>query len=281
MSAPTNMEAAIDLAARLEAASVGLLGESDMRGHLGASVIGEPCKRKLWYGFRWAFKEKFGGRMLRLFERGHSEEANFFKYLRAMGIQTWGESEQYRVSGVNGHFGGSMDGVAVVPWLPFGPMLLEFKTSSDALFKKLVKEGMRVAKPQHYAQCCTYGSHPSYNFHKVLYMAVNKNTDDVHIEITDLDHAHGYAMVAKADSIINSQVPVERISERATHFECKWCAASGVCHGQEPAMFNCRSCAYALPVAGAKWVCTAVPPGRELDKATIKVGCPKWVDITK
>ena len=40
------------------------------RGYLGASSIGDPCHRRLWYGFRFATPESFEGRILRLFPNG-------------------------------------------------------------------------------------------------------------------------------------------------------------------------------------------------------------------
>jgi hypothetical protein len=57
------------------------------RGHLGASLIGNPCARALYYGFRWAHQEKFSGRMLRLFDRGHEEEFRFRDWLELLGIK--------------------------------------------------------------------------------------------------------------------------------------------------------------------------------------------------
>ena len=44
------------------------------RGRLGASIIGRPCARQLWYSFRNLFDRTFSGRILRLFETGHLEE---------------------------------------------------------------------------------------------------------------------------------------------------------------------------------------------------------------
>ena len=45
------------------------------RPHMGASTLGEKCDRKLWLGFRWAVRENFPGRILRVFRRGQNEEA--------------------------------------------------------------------------------------------------------------------------------------------------------------------------------------------------------------
>lgn len=57
------------------------------RGHLGASQIGTPCRRKAWYDFRWAYRVKHTGRLLRLFQRGHLEEFRFAEYLRLAGYE--------------------------------------------------------------------------------------------------------------------------------------------------------------------------------------------------
>jgi hypothetical protein len=63
------------------------LYENGHRNHLGASELGEECWRKLWYGFRWVKKEQFDGRMLRLFNVGHSAEPRFISYLRGIGFE--------------------------------------------------------------------------------------------------------------------------------------------------------------------------------------------------
>jgi len=61
--------------------------EQGHRNHLGASELGEECWRKLWYGFRWVKQEIFDGRMLRLFNVGHSAEPRFVQYLRGIGFE--------------------------------------------------------------------------------------------------------------------------------------------------------------------------------------------------
>ena len=61
------------------------------RTHLGASLIGDECKRKLWYVFRWVKQEKFEGRVLRLFNRGHKEEDRFIEWLEGIGVQVWAD----------------------------------------------------------------------------------------------------------------------------------------------------------------------------------------------
>lgn len=55
------------------------------RRHLGASLIGRECLRELAYGFHWAKRVKFSGRMLRLFERGHDEEPRLVRLMELLG----------------------------------------------------------------------------------------------------------------------------------------------------------------------------------------------------
>ena len=87
------------------------------RTHLGASLIGKACERALWYDFRWTTKAKFPGRVLRLFETGHLAEARLVQNLRRTGatvLEVDPETgRQFRVQAHGGHFGGSLDGVAL------------------------------------------------------------------------------------------------------------------------------------------------------------------------
>lgn len=68
--------------------------EQGHRNHLGASELGEECWRKLWYGFRWVKQEVFDGRMMRLFNVGHSAEPRFVTYLRGIGFEIKEYSQQ-------------------------------------------------------------------------------------------------------------------------------------------------------------------------------------------
>ncbi len=61
--------------------------KSEPRTHLGISEIGENCKRKLYYKFRWFAFEKHDGRILRLFARGHREEEKYINYLEGIGCR--------------------------------------------------------------------------------------------------------------------------------------------------------------------------------------------------
>ena len=80
------------------------------RPHLGASTLGHPCDRWLWLSFRWAVQPEFPGRILRLFRRGHNEEATIISDLRAIGLDVRKVSAQHRVD-FGSHVSGSLDAI--------------------------------------------------------------------------------------------------------------------------------------------------------------------------
>lgn len=266
------------------------------RWHLGASLIGDECKRKLWYIFRWCYREPFSGRQLRLFNRGHREEARFVEWLKGIGAQVWThetpdvfneqgevvkEGKQYRVSAVMDHFGGSLDGIAILPerYNIKMPVLLEFKTNgTGAGFNKLGESGMPVAKPQHFAQVCTYGSDPKYNFSHVLYLNINKNDDSLHVELVKLDHRLGDNMRTKAEQIILSQEAPPRLADNPTFRTCMYCAAKDICHKGAIPEKNCRSCKYATPVENGEWFCHT--HNGIIPREFVASGCNAYIPIT-
>ena len=261
------------------------------RSHLGASLIGRECKRYLWYVFRWCLHEKTTGRQQRLFNRGHREEARFIEWLEGIGFKVWfenrdegpnekGEFPQYRISDVMGHFGGSLDGIAVLPER-YGiaePVLLEFKTNgTGAGFNKLADDGMPIAKPEHFAQTSTYGK--KYNFRYCVYLNINKNDDSLHVEVVKLNHNLGEQMIMKAEQIIMSQTAPARLSDNPTFHKCGYCHMKEVCHKGAVVEVNCRSCAFARPVENAEWFCEV--HNGNIPKDFIAKACPSYKAITQ
>lgn len=261
------------------------------RSHLGASLIGHDCKRYLWYTFRWVKNETFDARMNRLFRRGHREEAQFVEMLKGAGFKVWefntdappkedGSYPQFRISDCLGHFGGSMDGKIEFPetYGIAGKFLCEFKTNGTGSgFTKLTNFGVVTAKPVHFAQQSIYGYKEGLTHS--LYMNVNKNDDELHIEFVKLDHELGKQLIQKAEQVIFTQSPPAKFSLNPTHFTCKFCSKSDICHEGKPAEKNCRSCINAKPVENAEWHCAVF--NAVIPKEFIALGCDSWQDITK
>jgi hypothetical protein len=256
------------------------------RNHLGASLIGDICNRRLWYGFRWVKSSVFDGRMQRLFNRGHKEEARFIEWLEGIGFKVWEHGEggtQHRITGVEGHFGGSLDGIGQAPeWLALlakiGRFLLEFKTYNQKQFDKLKTDGVKKTKPKHWVQMCTYGG--KYGFRYAVYMAINKNDDEIYIEVVELDWKVGEEAEHRAYAVISSDAPPPRYSELPSHIECKFCDYLDVCHKGAAYEVNCRSCKFASPVKNGGWWCGLYSQvNGPLPEHIIKTGCPSWKPV--
>lgn len=251
---------------------------AEHRNHLGASIVGDKCSRKSWYTFRWVKLEQHSGRMRRLFQRGHDEEKKFIEILRGIGLTIWEvdpeTNKQFRIYGCQGHFGGSGDSKGLLPWLPDLPILLEFKTHNTKSFTWLVEKGLIVGKPQHYAQMCLYGK--GYQYQYGLYCAINKNDDDYHFYLVELDWQYAQQLENKAQDIISAQLPPKRISDNPSYFECKWCAFVDICHHGECVEINCRSCVNAKPIDNAEWFCSKYG---KIPADWIAKGCPDHESI--
>lgn len=232
--------------------------DEGFRSHLGASVIGNECPRAIWYGFRWFTKPHFGGRIMRLFNRGHLEEGRFIALLLTAGIQIYQQDEngnQFRISDVGGHFGGSGDGVAIgVPGVQADlPVLLEFKTHNDKSFQKLKKEGVRVAKFEHYVQMTIYMQ--KMGLAVALYMAVNKNDDEIWAEFVSASSPLADQMIDRGRKIILMRKAPEKINNSAGWFQCSWCDHKPVCHLKGAPAVNCRTCISSIAKEDGNWYC--------------------------
>ena len=233
--------------------------EREHRAHLGASVLGRKCMRQVWYVWRWAAKELFDGRRLRLFERGQLEEPRFFDYLKKIGCEVWPlnpeTGKQWRVTFANGHGGGSADGIGRgIPDLPAGtPFLVECKTHNDKSFKELEKEGLCGAKPEHFAQTQIYTV--KLELPAALYMAANKNDDSLHLEVIQPNPTFVATLLSRAEDIVASETPPEKINRSPAFYICRFCHFKDICHsGMKPEQ-NCRTCYFSKPIAGGEWIC--------------------------
>jgi ribosomal protein S27E len=232
--------------------------QEDWRNHLGASLIGRECSRELWYSFHWATRNRFDGRMLRLFNRGHLEEPRMIAMLLTIGCQVWqvdANGKQFRVDGHRGHFGGSLDGVVLgIPEAPDQPVLAEFKTHGEKSFLKLQGEGVMKAKWEHFVQMQIYMG--KNNLQLAIYMAVNKNTDELHAELVQFDQREYDRALARSVAIIEAVEPPPKLNPSPGFFKCKCCDHHKVCHlGAAPAV-TCRSCVHSRVEDDGCWRCS-------------------------
>lgn len=251
---------------------------SSHRTYLGASSIGRPCNRELWFMFRWVKRPSFDGRMLRLFNTGHLEEPRLISDLRATGIEVLdvdpSTGEQWAVQFHGGHFRGHADGAALgIHAAPKTWHLLEFKTHNAKSFAKLKADGVEKTKPEHYAQMQVYMN--GLELTRGYYLARNKDTDELYGERVHYDKACAEHWIERAGQIIFNPEPPLPIGKDASFYLCKFCDFSAYCYKgtsdlPEPMPEkNCRTCIHSTPLEQGGWNCEKKGYGVPQDKGMV------------
>jgi hypothetical protein len=225
---------------------------------LGINVgdLGGPCNRQLWYNLHWAsYGEAIGGRNARLMQIGNLEESRFEEDLRNVGVDVYGAQDKIRL--VGGHVRGKRDGAGVgFLEAPITEHLTEFKTSNTKNFAKIVHLGVKVAKPQHYGQCQLGMGY--FGLTWCFYLVKNKDDESLHSERIEFDVEYYLKLLARAESIVRSDTPPARISEKLDWHECLFCKHTAVCKLDAQPRVNCRTCIFATAEMGgsdAMWTC--------------------------
>ena len=225
--------------------------------------------------------------MLRLFETGHHQEDRLANDLRSVGADlTTRDPEnprnQLAFDALDGHVKGFLDGIArEVPHAHAPEVLTEMKTHAAKSFKDVQKHGVAKAKVQHYAQMQLYMM--QYGLQEGLYIALNKDNEDIYCEFIDYNPQYAKGLVERAEVIIYAKSTPPRISEDPTSFLCKFCSAIEVCHGVQRPLASCRTCAFGKPHLEEgqtlpDWIC--MKHGHILDLDDQKRGCEDY-EITE
>lgn len=215
------------------------MDEQKERDYIGASEIGHQCERYLWLKFhRYTWPEQFDPRMLRLFDRGSREELFLQCNLKGIGFEVLDDCHAQR-GFKHGFFAGHWDGRMRRNGKVY---TVEYKTHSDKSFKLLTMDGVKESKPQHYAQMMVYAKEQGAD--GAIYVAVNKNDDELHIEVLPRDDTHAEEMAARAHRIGAEFQPPKKIAKSITDYRCKFCNAKPVCHGTKAMRIDCRNCVH-------------------------------------
>lgn len=206
------------------------------RAYLGASRLGAACERALQYEYADApvdHGRDTGGRMLRIFERGHVVEDSMVAWLRAAGFDLRtrkAKGEQFGFAALDGRLQGHVDGVIVAgPDLGQGfgyPALWENKCLGAKSWRELEKHRLAVAKPVYAAQVALYQAYLDLYEHPALFTAVNADTMDIYAELVPFDGQLAQRMSDRAVKVITATEAGEllpRSFSEPTHFECRMC----------------------------------------------------------
>ena len=200
--------------------------------------------------------------MLRLFETGDREEDRVVSNLRAVGVTVWERDpdtgKQVRFTECGGHFALSLDGVGLGFAESKKPHTLEFKTMSEKNFKAMKNLGCQKSKPVYWAQC-QIGMHLA-ELDRCYFFCVNKNTDEIYGERIKLDKKEAKGLVDKANKIVFSDTPPDKLNEDPSFWQCKWCSYWAVCHGCKIPEVSCRTCSHVTPEQDGTWSCAKGKP---------------------
>lgn len=270
-------------------AAIEQAGNTDRpRPYLGASQIGQPCSRALWYSFHWTLPRTIPAAGLRRIQDGFRGEKIMIGWLRSVaGIELWTEDEtggQIGIDDCAGHFRGHLDGVIQgILQSPKTPHVWEHKVCNEAKVNQLKKlkleKGEKAAlqlwDETYFAQAQVYMRGTELTRH---YLTVaTPGCRDVVSCRTNYDKKAAESIIKRAESIITADRPPLKISENPAWHICKFCDYSGLCHGQSLPLVNCRTCAHstAMMAGNAAWQCEH--HHRSIDVATQSAACPNHV----
>lgn len=213
------------------------------RNYLGASSIGDPCSRKLWYRLHTDYKESFDAPTLRRFNDGHRTEDVMAEHLRLVpGIELYTYKDNGRQYGFkddtlgpktfSGHYDGIIRGLIQAPktW-----HIWEHKAVNEKKFEKAKqlrnddeKSALSKWDKVYYAQAVINMYKEGLNRH---YMTISTpGMRDYTSFRTEEDPVFAEALINKARRIINAKEPPERIGG-PDWYECKWCSFYDICQG--------------------------------------------------
>ena len=260
------------------------------RPYLGASQIGNPCSRSLWYNFRWTLTRSIPAAGLRRIQDGFRGEQVLIEWLRKVpDILLWtadpeNEEKQIGIVDCGGHFRGHLDGVIQgLKQAPKTPHVWEAKVCNEAKVRKLEKlkaekgekEALKEWDATYHAQAQVYMRGMELTRH---YLTVaTPGCRDVVSCRTDYDKKVADALIKKAEGVITADRPPFKLSENPSWWQCKTCDYHALCHGAALPQVNCRTCAYstATLIGNAEWICEHHK--RLIDIPTQQAGCPNHV----
>jgi hypothetical protein len=220
------------------------------RTYLGASMLGDPCGRKLCYdfgGYPIDAGRELTARTVRIFDIGHgmedamaeaidSEQDKVFKNAAAQWFADGGfqlltknsKGEQFGWEALDGQVQGHIDGCLVagpafkIP-LPY-PSLWEAKALNKKSWSKIKKYGLKVGSELYFNQCQINMGY--LGVFTTLFTAVNKDTEELNHELIEYDDGRAQQLSDRAVNVIHHVKQgqlLPRAFNNADFFLCKFC----------------------------------------------------------
>lgn len=212
---------------------------NDKRDYIGASSIGDPCARKLWYRFKGYHAKPFDSATQFRFEDGHRTEELMIARLRMVeGVKIWNRQEdgnQIGFSLFDGKFKGHVDGIIKGLWQsPKTPHVLEIKCTEDLnKFRKVKhekgdKNALKNWSETYFVQAQVYMQAFELTRHyTVVASAGGRDFDSCRTEY-EAETAQRYK--DRAFEIIKAEKEPQKISDKPDFYLCRWCEFGEICH---------------------------------------------------
>jgi CRISPR/Cas system-associated exonuclease Cas4 (RecB family) len=195
--------------------------EEPNRDYIGASGIGHPCLRRVWYSYHLKKQEPFSDKLLMTFEMGHYLERMILDLLDKSGLKTI-YFDEVETKPIHGH----VDAIAVDE---HGELyIIEIKSTCNTQFNAFKLKGLHAWKMQYYAQVQAYMGIKK--IAKAILIAINKDTAELHEELVTFDPLYYEELLNRANEVIYSEEPPDRINKNPCFFICKMCPFSNICH---------------------------------------------------
>jgi len=206
------------------------------RDYLGASLIGHPCSRAIWYEYNGIVGEPFKLSAVWAIEDGNRVEAVIADRLRKVyGINLVTENQGFSAFG--GKFKGHVDGIITgLKQAPKTPHVWECKVTDDfsGFLRAIERFGEKGALQQwnerYYVQAQIYMHFMKLDRH-YLTVAYSGGRDLAACR-TEYREEVALQYVDKAEKIINATYTPVRLSEKPDNWQCKMCKFKGICHNE-------------------------------------------------
>lgn len=224
------------------------------RDYLGASLIGHPCMRYLVYVYSKTPPDRdFDARTLRIFDVGHgmedmvtgedSDQDKVYKLAATRWFRDAGfdlrsrakDGKQFGWEALDGKLQGHIDGVLVAgPQIPglIYPAIHEIKAVNRKSWNKFKKHGVKISSDLYFGQSQTNMGYLETG--QTVFTVVNKDTEELHHEIVELDLARAQILSDRALDVIRAKeggyLP-SRIATNSDFYLChpRMCSYAGRC----------------------------------------------------
>ena len=211
----------------------------EQRKYVGASSIGDPCARKLWYRFNGYQSLPFESATLFRFEDGHRTEDLMIERLRMVeGVTVWNKDENGNQFGLNlfdGKFKGHVDGIIKgLLQSPKTPHVLEIKCTEDlnkfrkVKYEKGDKNALKNWNETYFVQAQIYMQAFDLTRHyTVVASAGGRDFDSCRTEY-EKEVAQRYK--DRAFEIIKAEKEPQKVSDKPDFWLCRMCEFREICH---------------------------------------------------